>query len=568
MGDMCLFDKLVSMNDVYNNTIYEAKDVTQSPSIKTRLLPHQLALVEGMYKYRDKMTHGFIHNSQAINGKIGIIGDKAGTGKTLSILSYMAKYSDSFPKITCELTSNSSRYFYSHDIYEIKDTSYSNLVVVPHSLFNQWKTEITKHTTLKYVSIETKRLLKTIDLSQLITSSSFVLTTHKCYKHVQQYAQENNIKWNNVFIDEASSIYINSTDPPLRFQFLWFVTNNWLPLIFKTPSFIKNTLYCLKDRITLHQELESWLLDHNTSHYDGFLTSSVFFKDCLPLYHELRGLTVLRTSINLINSSINLVAPDTSVLLCRPNITFHSLMSYYLARNLEPNIVSEKIPNLFQALGIEFRKLDEFINLQPMSKHSLIRRKVEDNECVICLERTEYPTIVNCCYNLYCAKCILKNTLISQKCATCRDILEVNNMCCLKSLIDNEIMMARNKAETCVDIIRANPQGKFIIHSSFENIYYQLFEQIDSLGYKAERLENNLFSMLKTIKNFTEGTTNILFVSNVESIRGLSLSSTSHLIFYHELPVSELKQVLIHSAQRIGRHLPLKIIQLNSEIQV
>jgi hypothetical protein len=53
-----------------------------------------------------------------------------------------------------------------------------------------------------------------------------------------------------VVIDEASSIYINSSDPPLKFQFLWFVTNNWIPLIFKNPSIVKNSLYFLRDRVT------------------------------------------------------------------------------------------------------------------------------------------------------------------------------------------------------------------------------------------------------------------------------------------------------------------------------
>ena len=235
---------------------------------------------------------------------------------------------------------------------------------------------------------------------------------------------------------------------------------------------------------------------------------------------------------------------------------------------MEPNIVSEKIPNLFQALGVNFKVLEEYLIAQPSTKHQLIRGKVEDNECVICLDRTEYPTIVNCCYNVYCAKCILRNTLISQRCATCRDGLEVSNLCCLEPLSDTHLVAVKNKAQTCLDIIRENPEGKFIIHSAFENIFYQLFEQIDTLGFKAERLENNLFSLLRTIRNFTEGSTNILFVSNVDLIRGLSLTATSHLIFYHELPVSELKQVLIHSAQRIGRLQPLKIIQLNSEIQV
>ena len=246
----------------------------------------------------------------------------------------------------------------------------------------------------------------------------------------------------------------------------------------------------------------------------------------------------------------------------------NSLTSYYLARNIEPNINSAKIPNLFQALNIEFRELEDYIVNQPTVKHNLIRRKVEESDCVICLEHTEYSTIVNCCYNIYCGKCLLRNMIVNQKCPTCREVLLMNNICCLKSLTEEERILARNKTEVCLDILNNNKNGKFIIYSSFDNIYYQLFEEMDKLGLKAERIEGNLFSLLKTVKNFQEGRTNILFVSNIDLIRGLSLAATSHLIFFHELPVFELRQVLIHSAQRIGRKQPLKIIQLNSEIQV
>jgi hypothetical protein len=253
---------------------------------------------------------------------------------------------------------------------------------------------------------------------------------------------------------------------------------------------------------------------------------------------------------------------------CRPNISLNSLISYYLARNIEPNINSSKIPNLFQSLGVEFKDIDEYLVDQPKAKHNLIKRKVEEGECVICLDRAEYPTIVNCCYNTYCGKCLLRNMIVNQKCPTCREVLLTSNICCLKTLTEEERILARNKTEVCLDILSNNKNGKFIIYSSFDNIYYQLFENIDRLGLKAERIESNLFSLMKTVKNFQEGRTNILFVSNIDLIRGLSLAATSHLIFFHELPVFELKQVLIHSAQRIGRKTPLKLIHLNSEIQV
>ena len=109
-----LYEKLSVLNTVYNNTIVLGKTPAIAAVIKTPLFPHQNALVNGMHVYRDKMTRGFVVGNQAINGKIGIIGDPAGTGKTLAVLAYLSSQVATFPRITCELTNNSSKYFFSH----------------------------------------------------------------------------------------------------------------------------------------------------------------------------------------------------------------------------------------------------------------------------------------------------------------------------------------------------------------------------------------------------------------------------------------------------------------------
>jgi SNF2 family DNA or RNA helicase len=568
MGDGFLFEKLVVLNNVYSNTLIPGKNVPQASVIKTELYPHQATLVNGMHVYRDKMTRGFLLGNQAINGKIGIIGDPAGSGKTLSILAYLASQLAIFPRITCELTSNSSKYFFSHELYHLSDVSSTNLVIVPHSLFSQWRQEIEEHTTMNYVAIETKRVLKGDELVKSIVNSTFVLTTNKCYKYVQEYADKHGIQWNNIIIDEATSIYINSSDPPLKFQFLWLVSNNWYPLLFKNCSIIKSNLYYLKDRVNLHPDLEKWLLDNMSLNYEGTLASSSFLKEYLPFFHQNRGSIVLRNSTDFINSSVSLPIVSYETVHCRPNITLNSLMSFYLSRNIEPNISSAKMCSLFQALGVEFKSINDYVLNQPPIKHSLIKRKAQEGECVICLESVEYPTIVNCCNNIFCGKCLLRNMLVNHKCPTCREALEIGNMCCLKELSEEEKIQSKSKTEICLDILNSNKDGKFIIYSAFDNVYYQLFEELDRLGIKAERVENNLFSLLKVLKNFQEGKTNTIFISNIDLIRGLSLTSTSHLIFFHELPVYELKQILIHSAHRMGRKTPLKVIQLNSEIQV
>lgn len=557
-----LYEKLVVLNNVYNNTLIPSKELIQLPIIKTQLFPHQITMVNGMHKYRDKMIHGFLLENQAINGKIGIIGDTSGTGKTLSILTYLASQCTT-PKITCELTDNSSRYFFSHELYKLSNI-YTNLIIVPHSLFNQWSNEIAKHTTMTYVPIETKRSLRDDSIVKNIINSNFILTTNKCYKFIQEYAIKYNIEWNNIFIDEASSIYFNSSDPPLQFQFLWFITNNWIPLLFKNPSISKNNLYYLKNRIDMHPDLEKWILEDTSIPYTGIVTSYSFLKEYLPFYHKNRGLIVLRNSYD---SKIDLPPIINEIIQCQPNISLNSLISYYLTRNVEPKITSNKIINLFQALDVDFKDVEDYKRIHSDKKHELIDRKYRENECVICLEICEYPTIVNCCYNLYCGKCLLNNMIITHKCPTCRQVLLINDICCLQSLNTNDIILSKSKIEICLDILNNNRNGKFIIYSSFNNIFYKLFEEIDKLGLKAERIDNGLFSLIKIVKNFNKGNTNIIFISNIDVIRGLSLESTSHLIFYHDQPVYELKQILIHAGHRIGRQTPLKIIHLHSEIQ-
>ena len=564
MADDFHYEKLVTLNMVYDNTLPSNHVFTQSSTIKTPLYPHQKALVNGMRNYREKMTCGFLVGNQSIQGKIGIIGDPPGSGKTLSVLSYLASYSKSHT--TLELTPHSSRYFFSHNL--CSTTNGANLIIVPHRLFSQWKQEIEKHTALPYVPIETKRVMRGDAPAKQILEHRIVLTTDTCYKHVQEYAKTHHIHWDQIMIDEAASIYFHSNDPPLQFQFLWLITHHWIPLIMKHPHVIKSNLFFLRDRITIHPDFERWLLDDITDHYEGHLASSAFMKDYVSLHHPERGRMVLRNSTEDLIKSMNLPALQYETLQCKPNMTMNSLISFYLARQRDPVIRSKQIPHLFQALGVEFLSISEYRSRQPTSKHALIERMISDQECVICLEPCEYPTMVECCYHLFCGKCLLKHSLINMKCPTCRDGLSAQRIHCLATLLPEDRMIAKNKMDVCMDILRQHPNGQFIIFSPFTNIYYELIEKIESINIKAERIENNLFSLIKTVRNFQQGKTRVLFLSNVDAIRGLNLASTTHMIFYHELPSYESKQVLIHSSQRMGRTSPLQILHLHSEIQV
>jgi hypothetical protein len=564
------YDKLVMLQQIYSNSLSVDHSYAQPiPEVKSVLYPHQLTMIEGMHRYRERMTRGYVSGNHVINGKMGIIGDRAGSGKTLSILAYLASNHPPYPAMTTELASHSTTYFYSHRIVSIEPTRRANLIIVPHRLFSVWRAEIERHVTSPYVAIETRRMLRGDQLRENMIQSRFVLTTNKCYKFVQTYASQHQIEWDNIFIDDATMIHLHPSDPPLKFQFLWMVTNDWLPLIMKHPHIHKQTLYALRNRLpSIHPDLEHWLLDNIMIRYERNLNTMNVIRGYLSFYHPYRTHMILHHSNEFLESSMKLPCIVQQHIQCRPNINVNSLMSFYVSRNMEPMIRSHQIPYLFQSLSISWKTKEEYEEEVPSLHRQRAHRKMEENECVICFEPCVYPTVLRCCHHVYCGKCILRNMLQHSKCPMCRESITVSSLCCLGSLDSNDRMIQSNKMEACIDMIKKNPKQTFVIYSSFDNIYDQLAEEIEKLGIKAERIDKNLFSLLRTVRQFQQGGTQVLFISNVDQIRGMSFPSTSQLIFYHEPPVFEWKEVLIHSMQRLGRTQPLQIQHLHSEIQV
>jgi len=518
-----------------------------------------------MHQYRDKMIHGYMVGSTILNGKIGIVADRAGTGKMRSILTYVASYSFyTHGTMTSELSSASSTYFFSHDMRRHSTTRSVHLIVVPHLLIEQWKAEIVHHTMLPYVLIDNKRMLRNVVAAEDMVERQLVITTNKCFKAVQEYATEHQIEWNQVFIDEASSIYLPAMPAPLHFQFLWLISNEWIPLLFKQPVIMKQNLYALKDRVLLHPEAEHWLLQDPTIPYEQTLASSSFFKDVLPFFHPYRSRMVLRNGVESLTTSMGLPEIGTRTITCCPTVSLASLRSFRMVTHRTTTISPESVPLLFHALHVEQREWQEYRAHQPTTKHALIQRKVEENECMICLDHCVHPTFLSCCHQLYCGGCLLQHAIMSQRCPTCREPISAASMCIVRPILYHTPL--RSRKEVCLDLLRMTPDATWIIYSAFDNIYYQLIEEIRALGIHAERVEHNLFSMKRTIRNLQEGRTRVLFVSNMEWIRGWSLPMMTHLIFFHELPVYEMRQMLIHSAQRLGRTGPLTVLHLQSEI--
>ncbi len=88
---------------------------------------------------------------------MGILGDKVGAGKSLSILSLIAE------KPVCSFKKGDRMRYPNIHIAppEFIPTQFinSNLIIVPHNIFNQWKIYLEKQTTLSFLPIGTRKVI-------------------------------------------------------------------------------------------------------------------------------------------------------------------------------------------------------------------------------------------------------------------------------------------------------------------------------------------------------------------------------------------------------------------------
>ena len=442
--------------------------------IRSSLLKHQTQMVLGMMAHCIRMQRGFVWQEQILRGKLGVIGDPPGSGKTLTVLAFLAAQAGikaaeaaldrgwtTFQAITNrdvsggtvvaaggagvatvapappaavaepqyrmgELDVHSNRYVYSNDIEPVSDISACNLIVVPPTLLGHWRHETALHTTFAPFIVDGRRILRNRTTAEQMAASPFVLCTSKTYRYVLEYAEAQNIRWKHVFIDDAAGILLSNNDTLPTFEFLWLVTGNWLPFVLKNAHLHPVNLQYIRPRIALSAEGERWLADvlANERTVQPSLASSAFFRGVIPYNHKGRSALILR------NSSAVLASANTSVpweqgqtervIQCMPTVTLAQLTPAFLASRGEQLV--GQIPLLFQALGLHTLSVDE-LQMHHRERQGLLERKL-NNDCSICLDAPQNRTILSCCMTPFCGACILRHTVSHpyghSACPSCR----------------------------------------------------------------------------------------------------------------------------------------------------
>jgi SNF2 family DNA or RNA helicase len=119
----------------------------------------------------------------------------------------------------------------------------------------------------------------------------------------------------------------------------------------------------------------------------------------------------------------------------------------------------------------------------------------------------------------------------------------------------------QTKQEKIIDIINSNPNGKYIVFSSFDETLTIIRNTLKDDDIEFTEISGTMSSRSKKIDNFKYGGTNVLFMNSMSNGAGINLQEATDLILYHRMP-EDLETQIIGRAHRIGRRLSLNVHHL------
>ena len=155
-------------NHLKNGNIIKEGHLTETPDkIKKTLKIHQKRILSEMIKKENSPERV----SSGIN--MCVLADKVGSGKSIDILSLIANktHFDTLNPISNKLKypmKHESHYFTGFKIEETSVVLKTNLIVVPHGIYNQWVNYISNDTSLTFYGISNRKLLNQLNINDLV----------------------------------------------------------------------------------------------------------------------------------------------------------------------------------------------------------------------------------------------------------------------------------------------------------------------------------------------------------------------------------------------------------------
>lgn len=570
----------------FNNLNNDSTKISQPIELNIELMEHQKTAIYAMDKLESDGVKTVVPNNYfdwgidndpnakiniKINTCIGILGDKVGYGKSLEVVGL----------IVHKLNPGEKDYLYitnplmSIEVVDTWKKTKMQLVIVPQKIVFQWS-EYFELSKLRVIVYDVK-IFKENNYELIDNLKNYDIILVGCTKFDDFIKPYNNIKWSRIFIDEADSIKIKKQSvDKLKASFIWLITGtpSGLSHSVRVNSLIKGISPNLLDSIIVKNDLQflekSFVLPKPNRISINCLTSSE-----LKIMSEI----VPQSIVNMINAGNT----DQAIKTLNCNIDTDENILQVVTRNIKTGIDNKKIELEAELLKKyvgrmkdehekKIKRIKKIISKLETRFESIKERIYDLNKqyCPVCMGDFTDPVLVSCCKNIFCFDCIVctlnKNV---NKCPHCRKTINKTNLHIIKNHskendAENNKNDIKNKMDILLDLIKAKPDGKFLVFANYIETFDKIQKVLTSNKISHTTLKGQAQHIQNTIESYSEGKTQVLMLNAKFFGAGMNLAMTTDIIIYHRFN-KEMEEQIIGRAQRIGRKCTLNVYYLLHE---
>jgi hypothetical protein len=264
--------------------------------------------------------------------------------------------------------------------------------------------------------------------------------------------------------------------------------------------------------------------------------SEPFFHLLTKNTHPLRGHYVVKTEESVLEQSLNLPPPVYTMITCR---NAHPRTMELIDKGL----VEEGV------LSIDPRITTMASLTDGLDANSIERLRA--NACTICYESPDVTCVTPCCMNVFCGRCIVTWITIRNNCPLCKEVIQPRSLIKIDTGVRPKLL---SKLEALVEYLRQG-QGQYILFSrNVQEVYTYIVNNLPNLQDDVDILHGNKTACSNLVSEFTKKRIRVLCFS-ADTV-GVDLLSATHVLL-----MDRMKGEAIERAQRIGRKLPLQVVQ-------
>lgn len=562
--------------------------------------------------------------------KIGVLGDKVGSGKSYVMLALMAA------NPTPEVAFNRVNVYGDDKLYveyrrPERNPIEMNVIVCSFGLVDQWKTYVrsffSKATCMRLCVISRKShvdefkklrwgMVRSDDVSAADTAAeldapNIVIVASSMYYLLTQILEERNACVTRVVFDEADSA-VTPKAYPIVANYYWLMTASWKNIINPIYAYnvnsihtgiVKNTflrnIFLNFLRMLPFVDKVNLLGGMVVKNTDEFVMQSFM----LPAYREnfiqckdpiadmLNGIT----QNALVLRAINAGDMETAVgLLDKNNKGDENHITDLVMVDLKKDLhnVVQTIQYVEQLIVVNAESRRERLE-QLRRDEERLRTRIQlltdriraSSDCLVCFSAPVKRTITKCCHNTFCFECICKWLNVRSSCPLCRERITITDD--LMMITDDgngdgvsyedgdEGLSPRvmSKFDTLAKLLghirKENAKAKILVFSEFDRTFVKIEHVIRTMGLRYGMLKGpGLMKNLERFKADTQGTDSldILMINSTAYGSGMNLENSTDVVLFHHSN-KQIESQVIGRAQRPGRTSHLNVWHLVNDTE-